>query len=86
MARTSIVLDEDLIAQAMARAGVRTKRAAVDAALRAYVGRAVSRPEFRADHSALLALAGSGVIADDYDPKMLFGRSPSSRRNRRHPR
>ncbi|MDO8441441.1 MAG: type II toxin-antitoxin system VapB family antitoxin [Polaromonas sp.] len=62
--RTNIVLDDELLAQAMARARVTTKKAAVEAALRAYV---------RApDYSGLLALAGTGVIADDYDPKALF--------------
>jgi Arc/MetJ family transcription regulator len=63
--RTNIVLDDDLIAEAMARAGVTTKKAAVEAALRAYVR--------KPDYSGLLALAGTGVIADDYDPKALFG-------------
>lgn len=62
--RTNIVLDDDLIAQAMARAGVTTKKAAVEAALRAYVR--------KPDYSGLLALVGSGVIADGYDPKRLF--------------
>jgi Arc/MetJ family transcription regulator len=62
--RTNIVLDDDLIAEAMARAGVTTKKAAVEAALRAYVR--------KPDYSGLLALAGSGVIAEDYDPKSLF--------------
>jgi Arc/MetJ family transcription regulator len=62
--RTNIVLDDDLIAQAMAKARVKTKKGAVEAALRAYVR--------KPDYSGLLALAGSGVIADDYDPKALF--------------
>ncbi|WP_332777188.1 type II toxin-antitoxin system VapB family antitoxin [Polaromonas sp.] len=62
--RTNIVLDDELVAQAMARARVTTKKAAVEAALRAYV----KAP----DYSGLLALAGTGVIADDYDPKALF--------------
>lgn len=62
--RTNIVLDEDLIAEAMARAGVKTKKAAVEAALRAYVR--------KPDYSGLLALVGTNVIADDYDPKSLF--------------
>jgi Arc/MetJ family transcription regulator len=35
--RTNIVLDDELVAQAMARAGVKTKKAAVEAALRAFV-------------------------------------------------
>ena len=62
--RTNIVLDDELVAQAMARAGVKTKKAAVEAALRAYVR--------KPDYSGLLALVGSGVIADGYDPKALF--------------
>lgn len=62
--RTNIVLDDELIAQAMERAGVKTKKAAVEAALRAYVR--------KPDYSGLLALAGAGAIADDYDPKALF--------------
>ncbi|MBA3773779.1 MAG: type II toxin-antitoxin system VapB family antitoxin [Ramlibacter sp.] len=62
--RTNIVLDDELVAQAMARAGVKTKKAAVEAALRAFVR--------KPDYSGLLALAGTGVIADDYDPKALF--------------
>ena len=62
--RTNIVLDDELVAQAMERAGVKTKKAAVEAALRAFVR--------KPDYSGLLALAGTGVIADDYDPKGLF--------------
>lgn len=62
--RTNIVIDDQLIAKAMARAGVKTKKAAVEAALRAYVR--------KPDYTGLLALAGSGVLADDYDPKVLF--------------
>lgn len=66
--RTNIVLDDELVAQAMARAGVRTKKAAVEAALRAYVR--------QPDYSGLLALEGSDVLADDYDPAALFGADP----------
>lgn len=66
--RTNIVLDDELIARAMERAGVKTKKAAVEAALRAYVR--------KPDYAGLLALAGSGVIADDYDPKALFREVP----------
>lgn len=62
--RTNIVLDDQLVAQAMARAGVKTKKAAVEAALRAFVR--------VPDYSGLLALQGSDVLADDYDPKALF--------------
>ena len=54
--RTNIVLDDELIARAMERAGVNTKKAAVEAALRAYIR--------KPDYSGLLALEGSGVIAD----------------------
>ena len=67
--RTHIVHDDPLVAQAMVRAGVKTQQAAIDAALRAYV---------RApDYSGLLELAGSGVIADVYDPKAAYA-APSS--------
>ncbi len=62
--RTNIVLDDDLVARAMAKAGVSTKKAAIDVALRAYVR--------EPDWQGLLALAGSGVLADDYDPANLF--------------
>lgn len=65
--RTNIVLDDELIAQAMARAGVRTKKAAVEAALRAYVR--------QPDYSGLLALEGSAVLAPDYDPNAVFAAS-----------
>jgi Arc/MetJ family transcription regulator len=58
--RTNIVLDDELIAKAMARAHVSTKKAAVEAALRAFVR--------EPDYSALLALEGSRLISDDYDP------------------
>ena len=58
--RTNIVLDDDLIAQAMARAGVKTKKAAVEAALKAFVR--------KPDYKGLLALRGTGVLAEDYDP------------------
>jgi Arc/MetJ family transcription regulator len=70
--RINIVVDDDVIAEAMARAGVTTKKAAVEAALRAYVR--------KPDYSGLLALAGGGVIADDYDPKSLFRSVPTTSR------
>lgn len=63
--RTNIVLDDELIAQAMARAGVTTKKAAVDAALKAYVR--------KPDYQALLALRGKGSIDPDYDPRGPYG-------------
>ena len=60
--RTNIVLDDELVAQAIERAGVKTKKAAVKAALRAYVR--------KPNYAALLALEGSRPVADDYDPKV----------------
>jgi hypothetical protein len=48
----------------MAKAGVTTKKAAIEAALRAYV----RAPDWK----GLLALSGSGALADDYDPSRLF--------------
>ena len=67
--RTNIVLDDELVAKAMAKAGVTTKKAASDTALRAYVR--------EPDWQGLLALAGSGVLADDYDPAALFADAPA---------
>ncbi|HEX2546823.1 MAG TPA: type II toxin-antitoxin system VapB family antitoxin [Ramlibacter sp.] len=58
---TNIDIDEDLIAQAMQVSGARSKREAVDRALREMVARA-RRPRFR-DFYAL------GGIDPDYDPK-----------------
>jgi Arc/MetJ family transcription regulator len=66
--RTNIVIDDELIAQAMLRAGVTTKKAAVEAALKAYVR--------KPDYSGLLALRGSGVLADDYDPDECYKQHP----------
>ena len=63
--RTNIVLDDELGAQAMALARVTTKKAAVEAALRAYVR--------KPDYSALLALRGKGLIDPDYDPRGPYG-------------
>lgn len=57
--RTNIVLDDELIEQAMRLARVRTKREAVDLALRDFIARRKQRD--------ILALAGEGLIAPDYD-------------------
>ena len=48
---------------AMRKAGVRSKREAVEIALRKYVD------DTELDHASLLALFGSGGVADGYDPK-----------------
>ena len=61
--RTNIVLDDELVAKAMALARVTTKKAAVEAALRAYVR--------KPDYSGLLALRGQGLIDPGYDPKSI---------------
>jgi|SRR5438552_16256692 len=66
--RTNIVLDDELVAKAMAKAGVRTKKAAIEQALRAYVR--------EPDWEGLLALEGSRAVADDYDPAELFKDDP----------
>ena len=58
---TNIDIDEALIAEAMALSGARTKREAVDRALREMVARA-KRPRLR-------DLFGIGGIDPDYDPK-----------------
>ena len=58
---TNIDIDEELIAQAMQVAGARTKREAVDRALREMVARA-RRPRFRDFY-------GMGGVDPAYDPK-----------------
>jgi Arc/MetJ family transcription regulator len=62
--RTNIVLDDELVHQAMLRAGVKTKKAAIEAALKAFIR--------KPDYSAISALRGSGVLADDYDPNEAY--------------
>jgi hypothetical protein len=58
---TNIDIDEDLIAEAMQVCGARSKREAVDRALREMVARA-KRPRFR-------DFKGIGGIDPEYDPK-----------------
>jgi len=62
--RTNIDIDQKLIKKAMKKAGVRTKREAVDIALRSFV----KEP----DYEGLLALFGAGGVTEGYDPKAAF--------------
>jgi Arc/MetJ family transcription regulator len=57
MTRTNIELDDELVGEAMRRFNIKTKRAAVDLALRRLVGEPLSR-EF------LLSLEGIGWDGD----------------------
>jgi Arc/MetJ family transcription regulator len=57
--RTTIVLDDQLIRQAMRLAKAKTMREAVDVALRDYVARARQRD--------ILGLIGTELIAPDYN-------------------
>lgn len=57
--RTNIVLDDRLVREAMRLSKVRTKREAVDLALRAYVARSRQRD--------ILKLIDEELIAPDYD-------------------
>ncbi len=59
--RTNIVLDDGLVKEAMKLANVRTKREAVDIALRRFVQSGKQRK--------LLDLYGTGGIRKDYDYK-----------------
>jgi Arc/MetJ family transcription regulator len=61
--RTNIVFDERLIKQAMRVAKVKTKREAVDVALREFVARARQRD--------VLSLVGETLIAPDYDVRAI---------------
>lgn len=57
--RTNIVLDDKLVREAMRLTGAKTKREAVDIALRYLIAREKQKH--------ILALAGHGLIAPDYD-------------------
>jgi Arc/MetJ family transcription regulator len=57
--RTNIVLDDELITEAMRLAGIKTRREMVDHALREYVARHRQRE--------VLGLAGQGLIDPSYD-------------------
>lgn len=57
--RTSIVIDDELVGDAMRLAGTRSKRETVDLALRELVAQRRQRE--------ILALAGQRLIAPDYD-------------------
>ena len=57
MGRTNIEIDDELIATAMRRFGLSTKREAVDFALRRLVGPVMSREE-------MLAMEGTGWTGD----------------------
>jgi Arc/MetJ family transcription regulator len=59
--RTNIVLDSELVERVKRLAGVKTTRDAVHAALEHYIR---SR-----DYSGVLALHGTGGVAEGYDPK-----------------
>ena len=63
--RTNIVLDDRLVKEAMRLSKARTKREAVDRALRDFVSRGKQRD--------ILALIGEGVIAPDYDVRSVRG-------------
>lgn len=57
--RTNIVLDERVVKEAMRATGVKTKRQVVDLALRELVA--------RRKQVDIIALAGQGLVAPDYD-------------------
>lgn len=57
MARTNVDLDDQLVAEVMRRFGLKTKREAVDFALRRLVGPVMTREE-------MLAMEGTGWEGD----------------------
>ncbi len=57
--RTNIVLDDELVAEAMAATGAKTKREVVEIALRELL--------YKTRQQRLSKLKGSGLIAPDYD-------------------
>jgi Arc/MetJ family transcription regulator len=78
--RTNIVLDDQLVREVMRLTGAKTKREAVDLALRNLIARGKQK--------CILALAGQGLIAPGYDVrrvrrKMADGAGRSLRRTAR---
>jgi Arc/MetJ family transcription regulator len=70
--RTNIVLDDRLVKEAMRLSKVRTKREAVDLALREYVSRGKQRD--------ILGLLDDALIAPDYDVRTVRRRMASDPR------
>lgn len=70
--RTNIVLDDKLVKRAMKLGGVRTKREAVDIALRNFV-------QTRSQKN-ILDLVGKGLIDPDYDVRVARGKRPDGSR------
>ena len=61
--RTNIVIDEDLIQQAMAVSGITTKRELVDVAIREFL--------LRRTRKDLRELRGGVFLSNDYDYKQM---------------
>ncbi len=70
--RTNIVIDDKLIKRAMKATGAKTKREAVDIALRSVV-QAASRKN-------ILDLVGQNLIDPDYDVRVARGKRPHDSR------
>jgi Arc/MetJ family transcription regulator len=69
--RTNIVLDEQLVADAMKLSGVKTKREVVELALRRLVSSAKQKD--------ILDLVGQDMIAPDYDVRAARSRMGTRR-------
>lgn len=76
--RTNIVLDDQLVAEAMRLSGVKTKREVVELALRRLVN-SVRRKD-------ILDLVGQNTIAPDYDVRAVRSRMSAHGGARRGPR
>lgn len=61
--RTNIVIDDEMMRQAMAVSGIKTKRGVVEQAIQEFVARRTRKD--------LLELRGRVQFADDYDYKAL---------------
>ncbi|MDO8412911.1 MAG: type II toxin-antitoxin system VapB family antitoxin [Gallionellaceae bacterium] len=69
--RTNIVIDDQLVADAMKLSGVKTKREVVELALRRLVTSAKQKD--------ILDLVGQGMIAPDYDVRTVRSRMGTRR-------
>ncbi len=68
--RTNIVLDENIVQEALKLSNIKTKRALIDAALKEFVAKRKQNNKPN-PNQALLALQGCKPFFDDYDYKAL---------------
>ena len=69
--RTNIVLDENIVQEALKLSKLKTKRALIDTAIKEFIAKLKNQPN---PNQALLDLQGCEPFFDDYDYKAMRGR------------